>query len=120
VHELPEADVAGRAAVLHSSAAFDALTTPVNPDVGRLAEVFRYHPGVLVSNHPDCRFAALGSRARWLLEASTWDHYMGPNSPLDRLCRAGGKVLRMAANDDTTTVLHWAEYVVPLNSKDAY
>jgi aminoglycoside 3-N-acetyltransferase len=118
--EAREAPPPERPAILARAPPFDALTTPANTDVGHLAEAFRLTRGVLVTDHPDCRFAAIGAKARWLLEGSTWDDYMGPDSPLDRLCRIGGKVLRMGANDDTTTVLHWAEYVVSLRSKDAY
>ena len=40
--------------------AFDALRTPVDPDVGVLAEVFRSRQGTLVSNHPEGRMGASG------------------------------------------------------------
>jgi aminoglycoside N3'-acetyltransferase len=106
-----------RAALLVDSPPFDPLRTPADPDVGVLAEVFRQLPGTVVSNHPEGRFAARGSLADQLLVDSPWDDYYGPGSPLERLVRAGGKVLRLGADPDTVTLLHYAEYLAPLPDK---
>ena len=99
-----------RAGLLAGAPTFDAHATPSDPDVGVLAEVFRQRPGTVVNDHPDGRFGARGRGARGLLEATPWDDYYGPGSPLDRLCQVRGKVLRLGADLDTVTLLHLAEY----------
>ena len=114
VNERPEGE---RAALLRDAVAFDSLSTPADPDVGVLAEVFRRRPGTTVSDHPEGRFGASGPLAGRLLESVPWDDYYGPDSPLDRFMRAGGKVLRLGADLDTLTVLHHAEYRAPIPAK---
>jgi aminoglycoside N3'-acetyltransferase len=114
VNERPERE---RAALLRDATPFDAHTTPADPEVGVLAEVFRRRPTTRVSDHPEGRFAASGRMATTLLEDVPWDDYYGPGSPLDRFVRARGKVLRMGADLDTLTVLHYAEYLAPIASK---
>ena len=49
-----------REGLLADAEPFDALTTPVQEDVGFLAEIFRITPGTVVSNHPEGRFGARG------------------------------------------------------------
>ena len=97
--------------------AFDYLRTPADPDNGILAEVFRRLPGTLVNNHPDARFGARGKLAHQLLEALPWDDYYGPGSVLERLLQARGKVLRLGADPETVTLLHYAEYLAPVDNK---
>jgi aminoglycoside 3-N-acetyltransferase len=46
-----------------------------------------------------------------------WDDYYGPGSPLERFVQAGGRVLRLGADIDTVTLLHYAEYLAPVPSK---
>ncbi len=96
---------------------FDASTTPADPEVGVLAETLRRRPGVRVTDHPEGRFAALGADSALLLADSPWHDYFGLGSPLHRLVSEGGRVLRMGADDNTTTLLHHAEYLVPLIAK---
>ena len=114
VNSRPEPE---RATLLAEAPAFDALSTPADPDVGVLAEVFRRRPGAQVNDHPDGRFAAAGPAATHLLEPTPWNDYYGPGSLLDRFCAAGGQVLRLGADVDTVTVLHLAEYLTPLSAK---
>jgi aminoglycoside N3'-acetyltransferase len=114
VNERPEAE---RTALLKNSIVFDAANTPAEDDVGYLAEALRQRPGVMVTNHPEGRFAAIGERAAELLRDPPWDDYYGPGSPLDHLCQMGGKVLRLGADWDTTTLLHFAEYLAPVPDK---
>jgi aminoglycoside N3'-acetyltransferase len=114
VNEKPESE---RSALLAGAEPFDPLQTPSLPEVGTLAEVFRRTPGTLVNDHPEGRFGARGKRAAELLRASPWDDYYGPGSPLERLVQAGGRVLRMGANLDTVTLLHYAEAIAPVESK---
>jgi aminoglycoside N3'-acetyltransferase len=96
---------------------FDAYATPADPDVGVLAEVFRQRQETMVNDHPDGRFAASGAMARALLEDVPWDDYYGPGSPLERLVDARGEVLRLGADLDTLTLLHYAEYLAPVAAK---
>jgi len=93
---------------------FHPLTSPVSPDVGMLAEVFRKTDGTLVSDNPEGRFAARGARAAELLSDQPWDDYFGPGSPLEKLAAWGGRVLRLGADDETVTLMHLAEYLVSL------
>ena len=82
-----------------------------------LAEVFRTTPGTVVSDHPEGRFGARGALAEELMAAVPWNDYYGPGSPLDRLVQHGGKVLRLGADVDTVTLLHWAESLAPIVDK---
>ncbi|HVF13663.1 MAG TPA: AAC(3) family N-acetyltransferase, partial [Acidimicrobiales bacterium] len=114
VNERPESD---RAELLRDAEPFDFLATPADPGNGVMAEVFRTRPGTRVSDHPDGRFAASGPLAERLLENVPWDDYYGPGSPLERFVEAEGRVLRMGADLDTVTLLHYAEYLAPIPSK---
>lgn len=114
VNGLPEPE---RAARLEGADPFDALRTPVDPDVGTFAELFRRHPGTLVSDHPEGRFAARGHAAARLTRDVPWNDYYGPGSPLERLVGLDGRVLRLGASPDTTTLLHYAEYLTDLPHK---
>jgi aminoglycoside N3'-acetyltransferase len=89
----------------------------VLPEVGWLAEAFRRRPGTLVSSNPSGRFGARGARAQALLADQPWHDYYGPGSPLDKLCRWQGGILRLGANPDTVTALHFAEYLAELPGK---
>lgn len=114
VNERPEDQ---RPDLLRDAEPFDPLTTPADPEVGVLAEVFRRRPETRVSNHPEGRFGASGAQAGWLLDDVPWHDYYGHNSPLERLVEAGGRVLRLGADLDTVTLLHYAEYLVLLPVK---
>jgi aminoglycoside N3'-acetyltransferase len=114
VNERPEDE---RARLLADAVPFDARTTPADPDIGVLAEVFRTRPRTVVSDHPEGRFGASGSLATHLTEDVPWHHYYGPGSPLERFVAAGGKVLRLGADLDTVTALHHAEYLTDVPHK---
>jgi aminoglycoside N3'-acetyltransferase len=114
VNARPEAE---RAALLADADPFDPLITAAEGDVGHLAEAMRRQPGTVVSDHPEGRFAARGALAARLLRDPPWNDYYGPGSPLQHLCELGGKVLRLGADPDTVTLLHYAEYLVPLAEK---
>jgi aminoglycoside N3'-acetyltransferase len=106
-NRLPESE---RWPILADAPPFDPATAPVFHEVCYFGEVFRKRSGTLVSDNPSGRFGARGRLARELVADAPWHDYYGPGSPLDRFCREGGRVLRMGANLDTTTVLHFAEY----------
>jgi aminoglycoside N3'-acetyltransferase len=114
VNERPEAD---RAQLLADAVPFDPLVTPAEPDVGVLAEVFRTMPGTVVSSHPEGRFAARGRLATEFVRDVPWHDYYGPGSPLHRLVDAGGSVLRLGADTNTVTLIHYAEYLANVPGK---
>ena len=114
VNDRPEAE---REALLAGAAPFDALATPADPGMGALAEVFRRTPGTRVSDHPEGRFGARGLMDRHFVFDVPWDDYHGPGSPLERLVDAGGKVLRLGADADTVTLIHYAEYLAAVPNK---
>lgn len=106
-----------RAALLAGSPPFDHANAPVLPEVGWLAEAFRRRPGTLVSANPSGRFGARGAKAAAILADQPWHDYYGPGSPLAKLCTWGGRILRLGANPETVTALHYAEYVAELPAK---
>lgn len=106
-----------RAALLEGSPAFDYLNAPVLEEVGWLAEAFRRRPGTVVSDNPSGRFGARGRRAEALMADQPWHDGYGPGSPLEKLCESGGRILRLGANPDTVTALHYAEYLAVLPDK---
>lgn len=121
-------DHAGREEVKHLSraeqiAALEALppvdirTAPADPEIGALAEAFRQTGGVVVGLHPDSRFAAIGPGAAHIVSEIPLNDYLGPDSPLDRLCDRQGKILRLGADTDTVTALHLAEYYAGVADK---
>jgi aminoglycoside N3'-acetyltransferase len=114
VNDRPERD---RPELLREAEPFDSLVTPADPDVGVLAEVFRSRPRTKVSDHPEGRFGASGPLADRLLDDVPWDDYYGAGSPLERFVHDRGRVLRLGADLDTLTVLHYAEYLAPIPSK---
>ena len=114
VNTHPEAE---RPGLLIGSPLFDPASTPAGPEVGVFAEAFRTTPGTMVSNHPEGRFGARGRLADAFTRSVPWDHYYGPGSPLERFVDAGGRVLRLGADIDTTTLIHLAENLVDLPAK---
>ena len=114
VNERPERN---RPGLLRDAEPFDRFATPVDPEVGVLAEIFRTRSTTLVSDHPEGRFGASGALARRLVDDVPWDDYYGADSPLERFVSAGGRILRLGADLDTVTVLHYAEYLAPIPDK---
>lgn len=109
--------VAERAALLAGSMPFVHAAASAMTDVGWLAEAFRQRPGTILSANPSGRFAARGARAAELMADQPWNDYYGPGSPLEKLCAWGGRILRLGADPDTVTVLHYAEYLARLPDK---
>lgn len=106
-----------RADFLADAEPFDPILTPAQDDVGTLAEVFRTTPGTEVSNHPEGRMGARGRHAALFTTDVPWNDYYGPGSPLERVVEAGGRVLRLGADDDTVTLIHYAEYLAHVPEK---
>lgn len=109
--------VGERAALLAGSAPLAYETAPAMADVGWLAEAFRTRPGTIVSANPSGRFGARGAYAAALMADQPWDDYYGPGSPLETLCAQGGRILRLGADPETVSALHYAEYLAALPAK---
>jgi aminoglycoside N3'-acetyltransferase len=110
----PEAE---RPALLAGTRGFDPAAAPANEEFGFLAEAFRRRPGTLVGDNPSGRFAARGRHAGALIEGAPWHDYYGPDSPLARLCERGGRILRLGADPETVSALHYSEYLARLPEK---
>lgn len=106
-----------RAGLLAGSVPLDAKSAPAMKDVGWLAEAFRTRPGTILSANPSGRFGARGANAEALLSGQPWNDYYGPGSPLQRLSEQNGRILRLGADPDTVTALHYAEYLARLPNK---
>jgi aminoglycoside N3'-acetyltransferase len=106
-----------RAALLAGTEPLVPANAPAMADVGWLAESFRRRPGTILSDNPSGRFGARGARAEALLADQPWHDYYGPGSPLQKLCDWGGRILRLGANPDTVTALHYAEYLARIPTK---
>ena len=106
-----------RAGLLANSIPLDPAQAPAMADAGWLAETVRRRPGTKLSANPSGRFGARGAGAEALLADQPWDDYYGPGSPLEKFVEGGGKVLRLGANPDTVTVLHYAEYLADVPNK---
>lgn len=107
-----------RAALLAGAPAFDHRNASVLWEVGWLAEQFRLRPGTIVSDNPSGRFGARGAHAAVLMADQPWHDYYGPGSPLQKLCDEGGRILRLGADPETVTALHYAEYLARLPHKE--
>lgn len=106
-----------RAGLLAGTEPLDPSAAPAMAEVGWLGEAFRRRPGTMLSDNPSGRFGARGARAAELVAGQPWNDYYGPGSPLEKLCEWGGRILRLGADPDTVTALHYAEYVARLPDK---
>lgn len=86
-------------------------------DFGALAEIFRTHPGTVASQNPGCRMAALGSRADWIVSNHPLFYGFGKDTPYEKLCNMGGKLMLIGSDHDNVTLLHHAEAVAPIPNK---
>ncbi|CAL5871544.1 uncharacterized protein PFLUO_LOCUS5797 [Penicillium psychrofluorescens] len=97
-----------------------AHTPPFDPctsrpeGMGAIAEAVRTWPGAVRSAHPQTSFAAVGPRAKSLMDYHPLDCRLGERSPLARLEDAGAQVLLVGVGFDSCTAFHLAEYRIPL------
>lgn len=112
-----EWDEAERACYRAECPAFDPRFSRAEREHGRVAEAVRCWPGVAHSRHPVAAFAAVGAEAGWLVAGQSLDEGNGAGSPLHRLVETGGSVLSLGAPLDTTTLLHYAEYLAAGDNK---
>jgi aminoglycoside 3-N-acetyltransferase len=89
--------------------AFDPARTP-STGVGRFPEHVRLTKGALRSGHPQMSFAAVGARAKVIIDGHAMNCHLGEESPLARLYDLDADVLMLGTGYDTCTALHLAEY----------
>jgi aminoglycoside 3-N-acetyltransferase len=102
--------------LLDDQPAFDPATSRADREVGTLAEFFRSYPGTVCSTST-ARFAARGARADWLVQDQPWDFAFGHGSPLEKIVTNDGKVLLLASDHDTVTLMHYVEHVTDFPNK---
>ncbi|WP_431679970.1 aminoglycoside N(3)-acetyltransferase [Kitasatospora sp. KL5] len=93
--------------------AFDREHTPASPTMGRVAEEIRLLRGAVRSNHPQTSFTAVGPMAEELTADHDLDCHLGERSPVNRLYKAGARVLLISVPWSCCTVFHLAEYRRP-------
>src|SRR4029078_7739547 len=92
----------------HGDFTFDLMTTP--SCVGAISEVFRRLPGIVRSLHPTHSVAAIGPRARALIDGHERALTpCGEGTPYARLIEAGGQILFLGATLDQNTAYHTLE-----------
>lgn len=106
-----------RAAYERGCPPFDPVLSRSERSLGRFAETVRTWPSAQRSRHPVGSFAAVGAQAVSVVGGQDIDQGYGVGSPLERLVEADGLVLLLGAPLDSTTVLHYAEYLAKVPNK---
>ena len=109
--------------VVPTFTASHAKSHPFDPDetpsrTGAVTETLRTRPDAHRSSHPTHSVAALGAAAEELTTEHPLDASLGPDSPLDRLARRGGRILLLGVGHDSNSTLHVAEKRAGLPWKD--
>jgi len=103
--------------ILANCPIFDPTIARTRRNHGILAEFFRSWPGVICSENPGARMAALGTKADWLVANHSLNYGYGPGSPLAKLYENDGRILLLGSDLDQVTILHYAEHIAPIQNK---
>jgi aminoglycoside 3-N-acetyltransferase len=93
-----------------------AAMPPFSPEhsdisgMGDVVENFRHRADVVISNHPNCAYAAWGRYARLLCNRQSLHFALAEESPTARLYELKGYVLLIGADFESATCMHLAEY----------
>jgi len=96
---------------------FDACTSRANRKWSILTEYLRTWTGARRSNHPTASVAAVGAQADWITENHPLNYGYGYDSPWDKVCQLGGKVLLLGSPLEDLTILHYAEHIARVPNK---
>ena len=97
---------------------YDPKTSRAVREWGVLAEYIRTMPGAKRSAHPDSSFVAIGFNADELTAEHPLQYGMGQGSPLAKLCEKKGKVLLLGSPLANVTLLHHAEHLADVPSRE--
>ncbi len=106
-----------RRAYLEECPPFDPATSRAVMAWSVLTEFLRTAPGAHRSANPEASMAAIGAKAAWLTSDHPLNYGFGRGSPMEKLCKAGGKVLLLGSPLDAVTVLHYAEALADVPDK---
>lgn len=109
-YDLPSWSTERQRAYREEMPTYDPATSPADRrEIGILAEYLRTWPGARRSAHP-FSYVAVGRHAAALTASHPLNYRDGAGSPLETLCRLGGRVLQLGAPRNTVTLLHHAEW----------
>ena len=86
---------------------YDPQNTPCR--AGIIPETGRKRPDTIRSLHPTHSVAVIGPDAKQLTDGHLQTRAFGKNSPIDRLVKAGGKVLLIGVAHTTSSTIHIGE-----------
>jgi aminoglycoside 3-N-acetyltransferase len=89
----------------HTQEPFVYETSPADPSLGIFAEFVRTRPGALRSIHPLTSVTAIGYGKERICANVSKSCY-GWNSPFDRLCRMGAKIVLLGVGFSGMTLIH--------------
>jgi len=95
-----------------------ATSTPRR--MGRIADLVWRRPGALRTAHPVESIAALGPRAKWIVDRSPIDDPKGPRGPWARLVEADARIVLLGVGLERCTMIHHAERMVDVDYQFPY
>jgi aminoglycoside 3-N-acetyltransferase len=95
-----------------------AISTPRR--MGRIADLVWRRPGALRTAHPVESIAAIGPRAKWIVEREPIDDPKGPRGPWARMVEADARVVMLGVGLERCTLIHHAERIVGVDYQLPY
>jgi aminoglycoside 3-N-acetyltransferase len=85
------------------------FTADLPSSMGAIAEAVRLLPEAIRSRHPQASVAAVGARARAIVDDQPWHFAVGPESPFARILDLEGTILLIGVGHNRNSFLHHAE-----------
>jgi aminoglycoside 3-N-acetyltransferase len=95
-----------------------ATSTPRR--MGRIADLVWRRDGALRTAHPIESIAALGPRAKWIVERAPIDDPKGPRGPWARMVEADARIVMLGVGLERCTMIHHAERIVGVDYQTSY